>query len=191
MQQNQQKSDSLNQQQQSLQEQLQQMQQQMQQNGMQSDSMQQAGQQMGSASENLGQGKPGGAAQNMEEVVAGLDIGTSSIKIILYGDDGLKYSDSIQHFTCNNEDNNLDPLGRSNPDEDLNVDPADEENLTREIRDKIRDRLENDDLTPEEREYLERLLENARKALRDIDNEEGSPPINVTRNYFKNKNIPP
>lgn len=51
-----------------------------------------------------------------------------------------------------------DPLGRSNPNSNLGVDPSATGNQTREVRDQIRRRLENPDLPQTDRDYLERLL---------------------------------
>ena len=51
-----------------------------------------------------------------------------------------------------------DPLGRSNPNSNLGVDPSATGNQTREVRDQIRRRLENPDLPQADRNYLERLL---------------------------------
>lgn len=46
----------------------------------------------------------------MEEVVAGLDIGTSSIKLVLYGKNGVIYSDRIDHFKGSSDGREIDPV---------------------------------------------------------------------------------
>ena len=45
----------------------------------------------------------------MEEVAAGLDIGTSSIKIVLYGKKGVCYSKRINHSNKNSNGREIDP----------------------------------------------------------------------------------
>lgn len=46
----------------------------------------------------------------MEQVVAGLDIGTSSIKIVLYGERGVIYSARIDYSPRENNGNEIDPV---------------------------------------------------------------------------------
>lgn len=46
----------------------------------------------------------------MEEVTAGLDIGTSSIKIVLYGKKGVYYSERINHSKGSSDGRELDPI---------------------------------------------------------------------------------
>lgn len=46
----------------------------------------------------------------MEQVVAGLDIGTSSIKIVLYGKSGVVYSTKICHSSRKNDNREIDPV---------------------------------------------------------------------------------
>ena len=46
----------------------------------------------------------------MEEVVAGLDIGTSSIKIVLYGKKGVIYSDRMEHSEGKSNGREIDPV---------------------------------------------------------------------------------
>lgn len=53
-----------------------------------------------------------------------------------------------------------DPLGRSNPNANMGVDPQKGENQSRIVRDEIRDRLQNPNLPSKDRDYLERLLNN-------------------------------
>lgn len=45
----------------------------------------------------------------MEEVVAGLDIGTTSIKLVLFGADGIKYSSRVDHSGCLKDGREYDP----------------------------------------------------------------------------------
>lgn len=52
----------------------------------------------------------------------------------------------------------IDPSGRSNANDDTGVDPAEQENIVRPIRDVIRENLKNPDLPDAQREYLEGLL---------------------------------
>ena len=46
----------------------------------------------------------------MEEVVAGLDIGTSSIKVVLYGEKGVLYSDRFNYLKGDSVGREIDPV---------------------------------------------------------------------------------
>jgi predicted metal-dependent hydrolase len=50
-------------------------------------------------------------------------------------------------------------FNRANPNDFLGIDPESEENRSRDIRDLIRERLNDNDLTPAERRYLNELLQ--------------------------------
>lgn len=139
-----------------LQRQIDQMMKDMMKKGKDPGKLKEASQQMGDSSKKLGQGEAGqsvpdqnGALESMQQAMQQMQQqmqqgqGSGAPEVGFKGDD-LK--------------DKPDPLGRSNPGQDMGVDPVGGINHTRVIRDQIRGKLNDPALAPRDRQYLERLL---------------------------------
>lgn len=154
-------SDQLADQQRSLEWQLEQLIKQMKMKGMDSSKLEEAKKEMGEATQDLDGGKPGEAVPDQNDALKSLQEGAQQMqqqmqKMMGQGQGGQGTPEMGDRG--GQMQGAPDPLGRSNPNSDLGVDPSGSGNYTREVRDEIRQRLENPDLPQRDREYLERLL---------------------------------
>lgn len=115
-----------------------------------------AKQQMGDSSKKLGQGQAGQSVPDQNGALESMQQAMQQMQQQMQQGQGSGAPDA--GFQGDDLKDKPDPMGRSNPGQDMGVNPAGGANQTREIRDQIREKLNNSDLHPGEREYLNRLL---------------------------------
>jgi hypothetical protein len=155
------RSGQLESQQRSLEWQLQQLINKMKMKGMNAPKLEEALNEMKEATKDLGDGQPGQAVPDQNEALSALQEGAQQMQQQMQqqmGGNGSGQGMPEIGDRGGQMQGAPDPLGRSNPNSNLGVDPSAGGNQPREVRDQIRQRLENPNLPQADREYLERLL---------------------------------
>ena len=156
----------LQEQQRALQEELGQLGQQLEELGIgQPSELGEAQEQMGQAGENLGQGEPGGAAENQGNALEALRQGAQNMMEQMAGDrqqGGQQRSERGGQGRSEQQQGQRDPLGREGGDEfnrDVKLPDLFDAERARRTMEAIRDRLSIPDIPVIEKDYLERLLD--------------------------------
>lgn len=139
-----------------LQRQIDQMMREMMQKGNDPGKLKDASQQMGDSSQKLEQGEAGQSVPDQNGALQSMQQAMQEMQQQMQQGQGSGAPDA--GFQGDDLKDKPDPMGRSNPGQDIGVNPAGGKNQTREIRDQIREKLNGSDLNPAERQYLERLL---------------------------------
>jgi ABC-type transporter Mla subunit MlaD len=135
-------------------------------NGLDPSALQEALREMREASTRLQQGDTPGAVPEQAEVIEGLRQAQEQLQQQMQqmqqqmqqGGAGSGQGMPMPSGGIEQGDNGPG-FNRANPNDFLGIDPESEENRSRDIRDLIRERLNDNDLTPAERRYLNELLQ--------------------------------
>lgn len=149
-------------------------------NGLDPSALQEALRQMDDASTRLQQGDTPGAVPEQAEVIEGLRQAQEQLQQQMQqmqqqmqqGGAGSGQGMPMPSGGIEQGDNGPG-FNRANPNDFLGIDPESEENRSRDIRDLIRERLNDNDLTPAERRYLNELLQTEGEITLD-------PPVTPT-----------